>query len=416
MKIEKLSGAIHGKNRLVVFAGLIAVFVILMQPSASAAETWKQVADEVKSHLKEAVEAYRDGRLDEAKKHIDEGYFGPFESDVMEAAIRDNISADRAFEIEQEFKRMKAAIGSSKSPQEVEEIVENIYVMLDRDAAALDGESTGSSTSTPFFQSLLIIVREGFEAILILSALVAYLVRSGRRDKVKVVYAGGALALGASVTTAVALQAVFTGASSAGREILEGATMLLAVAVLFWISYWLTGKAQAERWQEYIEGKVKSSLGKGSMIALATAAFVAVYREGAETILFYSALISGNKAAIAQIAAGFAIGSLVLMGIFVLFRLGSVRIPIKPFFLATSVLLYYLAFTFAGKGIHELQEAGVLGSIRIPGIPVIEPLGVYPTVQTLFPQAILLALAVGGFIWQTLSSKIRGYPYDRITG
>lgn len=405
MRTDKLEHLLTGGTKLFLIVVLIAALALTVQNPAVAAETWTQVANEVKSHLEEAIDAYRGGKPAEAKKHIDAGYFGPFESDGMEAAIRDYISSARAFEIEQEFKQMKMAVAASKSPAEVEQLGEKIAAMLEQDAAALDGGSTGSSASTPFLQSFLIIVREGFEAILIISALVAYLVRSGRRDKVSVVYAGGALALLASAATAAVIQAVFSGASSAGREFLEGATMLLAVAVLFWVSFWLTGKAQAQKWQEYIEGKVKSSLGKGSLVALAAAAFLAVYREGAETILFYSALLSGDKPASSQIAAGFIVGSLVLVGLFLLLGFGSVRIPIKPFFIATSVLLYYLAFTFAGKGIHELQEAGAIGSLRIPGAPVVEPLGIYPTVQTLSLQALLLALAAGGFAWQLVSSK-----------
>ncbi len=404
MKVSALGHKLIGAKRSFLVAALLIALAAASHSFAIAAETWKQVANEVKGHLEEAVDAYRAGKHADAKKHIDSAYFGPFEADGMEAAIRDHISSARAFEIEQEFKQMKMAISSSKPSKEVEEIGEKIAAMLDRDADALDGESSGSS-STPFLQSLLIIVREGFEAILIISALVAYLVRSGRQDKVKVVYTGGALALLASAATAVVIQAVFSEASSAGREILEGATMLLAVIVLFWVSFWLTGKAQARKWQEYIEGKVKSSLGKGSVVALAAAAFLAVYREGAETILFYSALLSGNKPASAQIAAGFAVGSLVLVGIFLLFRFGSIRMPIKPFFIATSILLYYLAFTFAGKGIRELQEAGVVGSLRIPGIPVVETLGIYPTAQSLSLQAILLTLALVGFVWQAMSSR-----------
>jgi high-affinity iron transporter len=138
---------------------------------------------------------------------------------------------------------------------------------------------------------------------------------------------------------------------------------------------------------------------------LAAAAFLAVFREGAETILFYQALVSGNPTSTGEIVLGFAAGTLVLVGIFLTLRYGSVRIPIKPFFIATSALLYYLAFVFAGQGVRELQEAGVVASTIIKGVPVIEILGIYPTLETLSLQSALVLAAIGGLIWQFLRSR-----------
>lgn len=395
----------HAKEVPAFIVTLIVVLGLLTAP-ALGAKTWKQVAKETNGHLSEAVEAYRDGKQDDAKKHIDAGYFGPYESEGMEATSRDYISAQRVFEVEDGFKQLKMAINASKSPAEVEGLADKIIAMIDEDAATLDGGgATGSSTSTPFLQSLLIIVREGFESILVISALVAYLVRSGNKDKVKVIYTGGAIAVGASVITAVFLQAILAGAAGGTLGILQGGAMLLAVVVLFWVSFWLTGKAEAQKWKEYIEGKVQDSIGRGNVFALVAAAFLAVYREGAETILFYSALISGSPTAIPQIAGGFAVGSLALVGIFIIFKYGSVKIPLKPFFLATSVLLYILAFSFAGKGLNYIQLVGLIGSTRVPGVPVIDLLGIYPTLETLSLQVVLVLAAAGGFAWQMMPSR-----------
>lgn len=387
---------------------LILVLFFFLPAVAGAARTWSRVAQDTQGYLLQAAKAYRNGKSEEAKKLINQGYFGPFESEGMEATIRTHISAQRAFELEQEFKQLKMLINSGAPPAKVYGLVSKLGLMLQEDAAKLDGEgATGAASSTPFFQSLVIILREGFEAILILSAIVAYLVKSGNKEKVRTVYLGALLALLASVITVVALKLLFSGIGTFSREVLEGATMLLAVVVLFWVSSWLTGKIQARKWQEYIEGKVKASVTTGSTFALAAVAFLAVYREGAETILFYEALVSRNPAATGPVVFGFIAGCVALVGIFLAFKYGSVRVPIKPFFIATSILLYYLAFVFAGQGIRELQEAGLIGSTVIKGMPVIDLLGVYPTWETLSLQIALVFAAAGGLVWQFRPSRKR---------
>lgn len=252
-----------------------------------------------------------------------------------------------------------------------------------------------------FFNSFLIILREGFEAILIISALVAYLKRSGNADKVKTVYKGGLWALLASLVTAVLLQRVFS-VSGTGKEAVEGITMLLATAVLFYVSYWLITKSEVTRWQSYIKSKVERSIGKGSVLALGFASFIAVYREGAETALFYLAIYSTSGGNLGPIVAGVLAGSFVLVIIFLLFRYASVRIPIGPFFAATSTLLYYLAFVFAGKGIHELQEAGWISETSLYIVPRVDFLGLYPTIEGLTLQALLIGAMVVAVIYGML--------------
>lgn len=393
-------------NTYKLFGLIVIILLLLMPANAMAAKTWKQVADEVNGHLDEAVKAYKEGKPEDAKKHIDAGYFGPYESEGLEATSRDYISAKRVFEVEQEFKQLKMAVNASKSPLEIEAIADNISTMVSEDAASLDGEGADQSTSsTPFFQSLLIILREGFEAILVISALIAYLVRSGNKDKVKLIYAGSAIAVGASLVTAIVLQVVLAGAAGSTLGLIQGSAMLLAVVVLFWVSYWLISKAEAQKWMKYIEGKMQTSINKGSAFALAVAAFLAVYREGAEIVLFYMALFSGNTSAVPQIAGGFGLGVLLLAGIFVIFKYGSVKLPLKPFFLGTSILLYILAFSFAGKGLNYIQLVGFIGSTRVPGVPVIDLLGIYPTLETLSLQGVLLLAVIGGFGWQLFSNK-----------
>jgi high-affinity iron transporter len=180
----------------------------------------------------------------------------------------------------------------------------------------------------------------------------------------------------------------------ASRELIEGATMLIAVAVLFSVSYWLISKVEAAKWQQFIREKVSSALQRGGGTALAFVAFLAVYREGAETALFYQALFNEGPGVALPITLGILAGGVSLAVIFTLFYRFGVRIPLRPFFGVTSVLLYYMAFVFMGKGIRELQEGNLVSITIIPGAPHVDALGLYPTVETLLAQLVLIVLFV----------------------
>ncbi|MCR4339199.1 MAG: FTR1 family iron permease [Gemmatimonadaceae bacterium] len=243
---------------------------------------------------------------------------------------------------------------------------------------------------TPVIQSFLVIVREGFEAILIVGAVVALLIKTGNRDRLKPIWAGVGLALAASLVLGLAFSATLA-ASPAAAEITEGVTMLLAAAVMFFVSYWLISKTESAKWRRFIQSQVSRAMQQGGGGALALVAFLAVFREGAETVLFYQAMYLNAPSAAAELVAGFVAGVAVLAVIFALFYKFGVKIPLRPFFAVTSVLLYYMAFVFAGKGIHELQEGHVLPETAL-AISKIKFLGIYPTVETITAQAILLLL------------------------
>ncbi|MDR2184250.1 MAG: FTR1 family iron permease, partial [Treponema sp.] len=189
-------------------------------------------------------------------------------------------------------------------------------------------------------------------------------------------------------------------AGGQNQEIIEGATMLLAVAVLFYVSNWMVSKAEAEAWAGYIEDKVQSSISRGSMFSLAFAAFLAVFREGAETILFYQALLASTETYINMIWLGLGVGIIALVVIYILIRVLSLRLPLKPFFLGTSILLFAMSITFIGNGVKELQEGNVIGVTPVPGVVSIDILGIYPTLETLIPQAVLLGITITTFVIQ----------------
>jgi high-affinity iron transporter len=175
--------------------------------------------------------------------------------------------------------------------------------------------------------------------------------------------------------------------------------MLVAVVVLFYVSYWLFSKIQADKWSAFLRSKMQSALSSGSALALASVAFLAVYREGVETILFYKALLASagpGGAGGGAIAAGVALGAVALVFLYIaIMRLG-LRMPMKAFFAVTGALLYYMAFVFAGKGIAELQEAQVVGTTVISALLWLRVpfLGIYPTLQSLVLQGVLLVLLI----------------------
>ena len=259
--------------------------------------------------------------------------------------------------------------------------------------SVIDLTQSPSGNWEAFFQSFLIILREGFEAILVIGAVVALLLKTGHRERLRSIWLGIVAGLVASLATAVVLKTLLA-AMPASREIVEAITMLIAVVVLFSVSYWLISKVEAVKWQKFIREKVNSALEHGGGKALALVAFLAVYREGAETALFYQALFNEGPNVGVPLALGIVVGLVLLAVIFTLFYRYGVRIPMRPFFTVTSLLLYYMAFVFMGKGVRELQEGNIMRITVIRGGPHVEAMGIYPSVETLTAQAILIALLV----------------------
>ena len=255
------------------------------------------------------------------------------------------------------------------------------------------------SRSGLLMQSFVILVREGLEAILVIGALMAFLVRSGNSHRRRDIHLGVGVAVLMSLLTAAALETVFV-LSRAHQEGMEGAVMLVATATLFYVSYWLISKLEVATWNRFVRGKMESALSRGSAFALGSVAFLAVYREGFETVLFYKALaVSGGPGDWAPITIGILAGSAVLAVVYVAINRFGVRLPLKPLFGVTSALLYYMAVVFAGGGIAELQESGAVPLTPVAGAPRIPALGIYPTLESLALQALLILLAIVGLTW-----------------
>ena len=222
----------------------------------------------------------------------------------------------------------------------------------------------------------------------------------------KSVYWGCFAAILASAALAWVLEYMMGDASGVARELLEGWTMFLAVAVLFYVSNWMLSKADTERWESYIGGKVQQSIDKKSQWTLIFAAFIAVMREGAELILFYKAAFTDGMDNTTYIVYGIVAGAAVLVAVWIAFRYFSVKLPLKPFFLFTSILLFLMCISFMGKGVLELTEADVItGRTVIPSMNgfSIDILNIYDRAETLIPQVMILIAS----LWITLPHMFR---------
>ena len=378
---------------------LLGLLVAHSAMATSKFANWREVTDEMTSILDSSYEVYFNTKDAEAAKElVNKAYFEYYEKLGVERAVMAYVSGKRASIVEYQFAEVKRLMTDGAPNKDVRTSLDNLNKMLREDGNSLDGrEESGWSM---FVASLLILLREGFEAILVVAAIAAYLTRSGNQQLTKVVYTSGILAVILSAALAIALQKLFS-ISGANQEILEGATMLLAVVVLFFVSNWMISKAESDAWKNYIEGKVSSAVTTGSSFALGAAAFLAVFREGAETILFYQALIADAKEHLDMVWYGFGVGAVCLVGVFIVIRYGSLRIPLRPFFIGTSILMYIMAIAFAGGGVKELQEADVVSVTPVSFVGSIDLLGVYPTIETLAPQALLVLLAVASYLYYT---------------
>lgn len=391
------------------FSLLVCIFLSgsFVQHPAYAAEAhkyadWTAIIQEMNIRLDKSYDVYFQGDVEGAKELVNDAYFGFYEKEGVERSVMAYISGKRASTVEYKFAQIKTMMTDGSPKKDVRTELDGLIKMLSEDAAQLDGRE--ESSIGVFIASLLIILREGFEAILVIAAIAAYLVRSGNESKVRVVYANGIAAIVASVLAAFAMQKVFT-ISGASQEIIEGASMLLATAVLFMVSNWMYSKAEAEAWKKYIQDQVKGAVATGSAFALGAAAFLAVFREGAETILFYQAMLADVKDNSHMIWAGFGVGCVGLVFLFAIVRYGSLRLPLKPFFIGTSILMYLMAIAFAGGGIKELQEGDMIGVTPVDFVHSIDILGIYPTVETLLPQIILTLLAVGSIFYYRATAR-----------
>ena len=379
---------------------------------------WHVVADAIDLIIDHTVELYEAGDISEAYEFAKATYWGYYETTGFERNTMTYISGSRVSTVEFQFTAFRKAVKKESGIEAVQAEGQALSDMLHEDAEILlpggssgDAESTtggtGSAIAT-FVGSFGIILREGLEAILIVGAIVAYLIKSDNKRGVVPVYIGAAFAVVCSFVMAYVIDYLkkVNPENVMSQEIIEGVAALIAVAVLFYVSNWMVSKSEAAVWSQYIESKVAGSAARGSMITLGFTAWLAVFREGAEVILFYQPLMQESNANMVWL--GFAVGCLVLIVVFLAIRLLSIRLPLKPFFLGTSILMAVMSICFLGAGIKELIEGDVITAVYHDWFPITDVLdvfGIYPCYETLIPQFILLAITVVTFAVQIRRNK-----------
>lgn len=292
--------------------------------------------------------------------------------------------------VEERFLRLRQELRQPNNEAAVRTLIDEIEVRFGEAERALQPRTHAWGV---IVQSAGIIVREGFEVILVIGALASYVTRSGQLAMRRYVYTGTGVGVVVSLLTAYVLEEVLR-RNPGSADMLEGFTMLLAAVVLFWVSYWLISKAEADRWQHYIKSKVQNALSTGSGLALAGTAFLAVYREGFETVLFFKALFAGAAGQGNWITVGILIGGVLLALVYVAFRRFQARLPMAQFFMLTGAFLYLMAAIFAGQGIKELQEVGLVSDTAVRGVPTLPMLGVFPSLETLLAQGLFVAMLI----------------------
>ena len=390
-------------------------------PDAAAKyENWYEAATLVKEALDTAYMAYLDKDFEAAEDNINTAYYSIYEESGLGNRIYTDLSLEDRQKMDAHFSKLRSLIAqgdekyqknkfrtsTDKAKNDILKLAKRLDEKAEAEKAAAAAEA-GTETaeektestrqSDPrwltFLAAFGIIVREGLEAILIIAAIIAYLVKSGNKSILKNVYIGAVLGIAASFVAAGLLsylKKVWVGAGQS-QEVIEGITALIAVCVLFYVSNWMISKSEAASWSRYIDGKVQSSVAEGSGFALAFTAFLSVFREGAEVVLFYQPMLTEGNAG--MVWAGFGVGCVLLVFVYLAITKLSIRLPIKVFFTATSILMAVMCVSFLGSGIKELAEGNVFDLVlRVPGIPendFIQIFGIYPYLETLVPQLIL---------------------------
>ena len=348
--------------------------------------------------------ADRDGP-DEASSELTSEYMNDFEP-LERYLLGRSPQSVRPLEIE--FNAIRGEISSGLKEEKLAGRLDRLYADVEGLVARLEARQAGTF-GTAFLESLITIVREGVEVILVLAMLIALVVKASqpttgsttdaaRSGAMRAIWTGVGLAIVASLATAVALNLLVSSVQGRAREIIEGLVMLVAAGVLFYVSYWLISQAQAKRWMDFLKRHARRGLEWGGGGTLALTAFLAVYREGAETALMYQALIGSQgttRAGLLGLAAGLMVGLAILAIVAAVVRATSVRLPMGVFFKLSGLCLFALAVIFAGNGVFELQNAGILLTTPLHrlggGLPLV---GLYPNVQVVSVQGLLLVGAL----------------------
>ncbi len=344
--------------------------------------------------MREAVELYVKGDKEKAYQKAVDAYLDGFELAEPTLKAKDSNLGNH---IESLFGRFRNSIKQGVSAEAIQQRHLELEVSLDQAAQALAREDLFSGYYA-FANSALIILREGLEAALILAAIIAMLRVMGAPEVIRYIHLGWILALVAGGLTWLATETFLT-LSGRHRESMEGFISVFAAVALFYVGYWLHTRSEARRWRDFIEQRVKAGISTRRIFGLIGISFFAVYREAFEVVLFYQALWMQNESTHTSILWGLAAGlAALILATLAILKLG-LKIPLKYFFGATGTLLYIMAFIFAGNGIKELQASQWIPTTPLNAPAPIPMLGIYPTVETLAAQGLMLCAFIATSFW-----------------
>lgn len=367
---------------------------------ASQGENLAHELDAIRQLIRDSLQALRSGDRSTAFQLAREAYLSHFE--LVEIPLR-VLDAEFTLTMEYKFAEWRNRIRAGAPVPEIERLARE----LERDLQEVEALLQGPGRFAPGLAGLAsfsILFREGLEAILVVAAILAYL-RGHHPAAQRSVWAGAALALPASVLTWWLLDRLLAAMAPLGREVLEAAVSLVAAAVMFYVGFWLLQRLEVRRWMEFMQARVWAALSSGSYRTLAALAFVAVYREGAETVLFYQALLRMADRLERWVVLGAVLAAVALLAIgWAVLRLGQ-RLPLQTFLGGAMAMLMVISVGLVGNAVRALQEAGVLPATLLPGVLprlnrfVADLLGLYPTRETLLAQAALVAVYVVGALY-----------------
>ena len=262
-----------------------------------------------------------------------------------------------------------------------------------------------------FIQSAMILLREGLEAMLVIAALTAYLDKAGARARLPALYAGAALAIVASIVVAWLFE-VFN--SGAHNDIFEAAVMLLAAALMLYVSGWLFVRQDPKAWERMLKTQAEAALSYRTAFAVAALAFLAVFREGAETVLFIHALAGSLGSWSLELIAGLVAAAGILVMLFFAINVIARRLPLRPLFLITSAFLFVMALKFTGQAIQEFQEQQLISYTELRAGRWLEAIGFNPTLEAVATQLAVIMLTVATLM--VLARRGRQKNTERLAG
>ena len=349
--------------------------------------------DFIRATLQGLLAHYEGGDFDSAYAASRTAYLDSYE--YIEIPLRP-IDPDFTLEVEYQFAELRNLIKRQASYAEVQEAV----IAIERNLDESERLVTGSGQIAPliaFFASFAIIFREGLESVLILGAILTYLEASRNTRLKPYVYYGIAAGVVATGITWVIASYVIE-ISGANRELIEAIAALSATAVLFYVSFWILNKIEHKKWMEFVKAKVWQATTTGSAMVFVMLAFFTIYREGFETVLFYQAMFGFAKYLETFVGLGFVLGMASLLAIyFVMRRLGR-RLPLRALFGLTMGIGAYLSIAFLGNAVRELQVLDIvpytsmLGTVPRLDINLAAMTGIYPTLETVVAQLVLLSV------------------------